>query len=78
MTPTAIKNLQDDINVCTKFEGNPSNSCQGISIKTTNINLIAALDEKCQRIIKFNMTHPVGSVNTCAKFPVNHITHILV
>lgn len=28
-----------DMNVCSTFYGNPSNSCQDILLKTTNMNL---------------------------------------
>lgn len=31
------------MNVCTKCHGNPSNSCQDISVKTTNLSIIMVL-----------------------------------
>ncbi len=34
------------IDVCTKFHGNPSNICLDISLKTTNVNLMAVLEKK--------------------------------
>lgn len=41
-----IINLVDDMNVCAKFHGNQSNSCVEISLKTTYVNLMGALEEK--------------------------------
>lgn len=41
----AVDGKLRDMNVCTKFRGNPSNSCQDISPKTTNINIMVALEE---------------------------------
>ncbi len=35
-----------NMNVWTKFHGNPSNSCGEILLKTTKINLMVALEEK--------------------------------
>lgn len=34
------------MNVCMKFHGNPLNSCQDVSLNTTNVNLLVALEEK--------------------------------
>ncbi len=34
----------EDTNVGTKLYGNPSNSCQEISLKTKNLNLLVALE----------------------------------
>ncbi len=34
------------MNVWTKFHDNPSNSCWDISLKTTNVHLLGALQEK--------------------------------
>ncbi len=35
-----------DINVRNKFGGNPSNSCQDISLWTKNVNLMVVLEKK--------------------------------
>ncbi len=35
-----------DVNVFTKFRGNPCNIYKNISLKTTNVNLMVAQDEK--------------------------------
>lgn len=34
------------INVCTKFQCNPSNSCRNISLKAKYVKLMVALEEK--------------------------------
>lgn len=39
-------NLKGGRNLFNKFNGNPSNSCQDISLKTTNVNLMVAQKEK--------------------------------
>ena len=36
----------DERNGCTKLHGNPPNSCWDISLKTTDVNLIVAIEEK--------------------------------
>lgn len=36
------------MDVCVKFNGEPLNSCQEISLKTTNVNLIGALEERSE------------------------------
>ncbi len=35
-----------DMNVCTHFHGNPSNSCQDLTLKSTNVDLMVALGLK--------------------------------
>lgn len=47
---------EGDINVCSKFHGNPFNSRGDISLKTTNVN------KQCQRIIKVNKFQYLYSV----------------
>ncbi len=42
---TCLNNSDWDMNVYNKFYGNPSNSCQDISLKTVNVNLTVALEE---------------------------------
>lgn len=37
--------LRGDMNVCTKFYGNPSYNYRDISLKTTNVNFMMALEE---------------------------------
>ncbi len=37
-----------NINVWTTFHGNPSKSCWDISLKTTNVNLMVAPEEKSE------------------------------
>lgn len=34
------------VNLCSKFRGNPSNSCRDVLLKITNANIMVALDEK--------------------------------
>lgn len=36
------------IHLCTKFHGNPISSCGNISLKTTNVNLTVAVEEKSE------------------------------
>ncbi len=36
------------MNVCTKFHGNPSHGCRDISLKNTNVDLMAALEDKSE------------------------------
>lgn len=42
---TDVFKVHPDMKVCTKFLSNPSNSFRDISLKTTNVNLIVALEE---------------------------------
>ncbi len=37
---------EGNMNVCTKFYGNPALICRGISLKTTNVSLMMALEER--------------------------------
>ncbi len=39
---------EGDMNASTKSYGNPSNSCSKISLKTSNVNLMVALEEKSE------------------------------
>ncbi len=39
---------ESHMNLCTKFHGNPSNSCQDISLQTTNFKLMVVLEEKSE------------------------------
>ncbi len=60
---------QGNMNVWTKFHRNPSNSCQDISFKATNVNLMVALQEtlgsvKVSRrtrmsVLNFMAIHPI-------------------
>lgn len=36
------------LNICSKFHGNPSNSCEDISLWTASVNLTVALREKSE------------------------------
>ncbi len=36
---------EGDMNMCIKFHGNPSNTFWDISLKTTNVNLLVAVEE---------------------------------
>lgn len=57
------------LNVCCKFHDNPSNNWRDISLKTTNVNLTVAPEEKlegCKCLV-----HPKGGINvwtSCSPF----------
>ncbi len=52
-----------DMNVSTKFQGNPSKSCRDISCKPTDLNLMMA----SQRITR-SRVHSLGTMNVCTLF----------
>lgn len=58
------------MNVCTKFHSNPFNSRQDISLKTTNVNLAVALEEKSEDH-QVKSLHPLGTMNALTKFHNN-------
>lgn len=37
------------LNICSKVHGNPSNSGQDSSLKTPNVNLVVAVEEKSEK-----------------------------
>lgn len=55
------------LNICTKFHGNPANSCQDTSIKIKNVNLLIPLEKKSV-ITKVTRVHPLGTTNICPHF----------
>ncbi len=48
ITKVITIHAKGNINVGTKFHGSPSNSCWDISLKTTTVNLMVALEEKSE------------------------------
>ena len=42
----ATVQTEEDINIGNKFHNSPSDSCWDISLKTTNVNLMVAVEEK--------------------------------
>lgn len=63
---------EGNMNVCITFLGNLSSSCQGISNKTTNVDLMAI-----KGIIKVTSVHPHGTMNVCNNFYENTYTGCL-
>ena len=61
---------EGNINVCTKFQGNPSNSCWNISLKTTNHSLMVLL-WKTKQVNKVSGINPLENINVCTKFHAN-------
>lgn len=59
---------EGDMNVCTKFYCNKSNSCWNIWLQTTNDNLLEALDES-QGITKVNRIQHLRTMNFCTNIP---------
>ncbi len=42
-----------DMNVCIRLHRNPSNSCQDVLHKTTNVNLMVAPEEKSSMLVGY-------------------------
>ena len=65
------------MNVCITLHGNLSSSCQGISIKTANVNLMVALQVKSRgpKSLGFILTGPRTSVTT---FVPKHIVEAAI
>lgn len=59
-----------EMNVCTEFHVSPSNSCLDILLKTINVNLMVALEEKSSSLSvqNFVATHPI-IVDKCLSGP---------
>ncbi len=61
-----INSFEGDMNACTKFHGNTSNSFKDIPLKATNINHMVALEEK-SGITKVIGIHLLGAMNVFKK-----------
>ncbi len=56
----------EDISGCNKCHDNPSNSCWNILFQTSNVNLMATLEEKWgDQVIRI---HHLGIMNLCTTF----------
>ncbi len=77
ITKVFIIHSQEDIDVCTTFHGNPSNSCRDISLKPINVNLMVAPEETSgihPKSLRFTVWESCMSVeNVVPVHPVDEI-----
>lgn len=57
----------EDMDICTKFHGNPSKGCLDILLKIINVNLLAALQERSEDHQGVRKQY-LGTTNVCIRF----------
>ncbi len=58
--------LRGGMYVCTRFHGNPSNSCSDISLQTTNVNLMVLKDQGLTKVIRMTWMYRISwQLNSC-------------